>query len=62
MKIKLISEAPSPRWIPTVGEVAPGETFEIEEEESKRQRLENGPFKRTTKTTIKKEELDGKKE
>lgn len=49
-KIKYVSEAPSPRFIDTVGEVAVGETFEIEEKEAKRQRLDNGPFKRVNKS------------
>lgn len=48
-KIKYLSEAPSPRWIPTVGEVGVGEEFEIDEEEAQKQMLDDGPFKRIKK-------------
>lgn len=42
--VKMKSMAPSPRWIPTVGEVPVGGEFQVSEEQAKE--LEKGQFKR----------------
>ncbi len=48
-KVKMKSTAPSPRFVPTVGEVPVDGVFEVDEEYAKE--LENGQFERVTTKT-----------
>lgn len=58
--VKMKSKALSPHLVPTVGEVQPGEIFEVTEDRAKE--LEKGLYERITTKATAKPKTKGKKE